>query len=117
MSGGRIKGSKNWSQEEKLRIIKLSYEFGMREVERRENVACAVISKWTKIYELEGKDELIPKYNKRIPAKKKFLSREEKLEYEVMRLKIENERLKKGYVVKGVGQKKEFSSINKKNLK
>lgn len=34
---------------------------------------------------------------------KHFKSREEKLEYENMRLRIENERLKKGYLVKGDG--------------
>lgn len=34
---------------------------------------------------------------------KKFNSKEEELEYENMRLKIENERLKKGYIVKGDG--------------
>ena len=34
---------------------------------------------------------------------KNFKSREEELEYENMRLRIENERLKKGYLVKGDG--------------
>ena len=34
---------------------------------------------------------------------KNFKSREEKLEYENMKLRIENERLKKGYLVKGDG--------------
>ena len=34
---------------------------------------------------------------------KKFNRKEEELEYENMRLKIENERLKKGYIVKGDG--------------
>ena len=34
---------------------------------------------------------------------KYFNSREEELEYENMRLRIENERLKKGYLVKGDG--------------
>lgn len=34
---------------------------------------------------------------------KHFNSREEELEYENMRLRIENERLKKGYLVKGDG--------------
>ena len=39
----------------------------------------------------------------KIYSKKKFDSREEKLEYENMKLRIENERLKKGYLVKGDG--------------
>ena len=33
----------------------------------------------------------------------RYWSKEEKLEYENMRLRIENERLKKGYLVKGDG--------------
>jgi hypothetical protein len=32
-------------------------------------------------------------------------------------LKIENERLKKGYTVKGVGADKEFVIISEKNMK
>jgi hypothetical protein len=42
----------------------------------------------------------------------KSLSREEYLELENMKLKVEIERLKKGYVVKGVGARKEFVTIN-----
>ena len=48
---------------------------------------------------------------------KKNLTDMEKLEYENMKLRIENERLKKGYSVKGVGQRKEYVIINKKNSK
>ena len=108
---------KKWSPEEKLRIINLAYEVGMREAARREGTVGAIISQWTKRYEQEGEEGLKLKYHKRIPAKKKFSSREEQLEYEIMRLKIENERLKMGYTVKKTGQKKEFVSTNKKNLK
>ena len=38
----------------------------------------------------------------------KSLSREERLELENLKLSIENERLKKGYMVKGVGANKEY---------
>ena len=38
----------------------------------------------------------------------KSLSEEEKLKLLVEKLEIENERLKKGYTVKGVGANKEF---------
>lgn len=38
----------------------------------------------------------------------KSLSREERLELENLKLRIENERLKKGYMVKGVGANKEY---------
>ena len=39
----------------------------------------------------------------KIYSKKNFKNREEQLEYENMKLRIENERLKKGYLVKGDG--------------
>ena len=44
------------------------------------------------------------------------MSREELIE-EVMKARIEAERAKKGYLVKGDGQKKVFVPINSKNLK
>ena len=47
----------------------------------------------------------------------KSLTKEERLELENLKLRIENERLKKGYQVKGVGAKKEYVSILEKNMK
>ena len=47
---------------------------------------------------------------------KKVSSREEELERENIKLKIEIERLKKGYYVKGVGAKKEYVSINNRSI-
>lgn len=47
----------------------------------------------------------------------KSLSKEERLELENLKLRIENERLKKGYLVKGVGANKEFVSILDVNMK
>ena len=41
----------------------------------------------------------------------------EKLEYENMKLRIENKRLKKGYMVKGDGQVVIFNGLNNKNMK
>jgi len=49
--------------------------------------------------------------------KKKNLSELEKLEFENLKLRIENERLKKGYTVKGVGATKEFVTFKDKNTK
>ena len=47
----------------------------------------------------------------------KKLNKEERLELENLKLRIENERLKKGYVVKGVGANKEFVTILDANMK
>ena len=49
--------------------------------------------------------------------KKKAKTREEELELENLRLKIEVARLKKGYQVKGVGSKKEYVTIKDLNTK
>ena len=46
-----------------------------------------------------------------------LLTKEEQLEYENMKLRIENERLKKGYIVEGDGQIVVFSGSKNKNLK
>ena len=48
---------------------------------------------------------------------KKQLTDLEKLEYENMKLKIENERLKKGYMVEGDGQVVIFNGSKNKNSK
>ena len=47
----------------------------------------------------------------------KSLTKEERLELENMKLKIENERIKKGYLVKGVGADKEYVTFLEKNMK
>ncbi len=44
-------------------------------------------------------------------------TREEELEIQVIKLQIENERLKKGYTVKGDGARKEYVSTLEKNTK
>ena len=41
-------------------------------------------------------------------SNKKFLTKEEQLEYENMKLRIENELLKKGYLMKGDGSVVKF---------
>ena len=48
---------------------------------------------------------------------KKPKNRIEELELELMKKEIEIARLKKGYVVKGVGAEKEFVTIFDKNTK
>ena len=66
-----------------------------------------MLSNWVNLYIKKGEDAL---ENKRKPgnplmkySRRKELSDIEKLEYENMKLRIENERLKKGYMMKGDG--------------
>lgn len=98
-----------WSKEEKLRIINRVLNEGMSQsqVSKEENINVGLLSNWIKKYTESGETAL---ENKRKPGNpltkyqfKKDLTDLEKLEYENMKLRIENERLKKGYIVKGDG--------------
>lgn len=125
MPRGRPKGGTNkyWTAKEKERILLECLEKGIGGYKANKiyGISRSQFSNWTKKYlenglkGLENKKKpgnILSKYQKR-----KTLTREEELEYEVMKLAIENERLKKGYIVKGVGQNKEYISINNKNTK
>ena len=77
---------------------------------------------WIKRYRRGGIDALNPK--KLHPGNKfaalhtcKSLSTEDELRLLVEKLEVENERLKKGYMVKGVGANKEFVTAKDANMK
>ena len=109
---GRPKGGTNkyWSAQEKYKIIEpiIHLEKSSGQVTRETGINNGMLSHWVNKYKNEGMSGL---ENKRKPGnpiakyyvKKNFNSREEKLEYENMILRIENERLKKGYQVEGDG--------------
>ena len=109
---GRIKGGTNkyWTSEEKYSVIKpiLEFEKTSGQITRETGLSNGMLSIWVNKYRNEGIEGL---KNKRKPGnplakiytKKKFKNKEEELEYENMKLRIENERLKKGYLVKGDG--------------
>jgi len=122
---GRPKGGKNkyWSKEEKLKLIKehIEQHISTLEITTREKISNGMYNNWLKKYLELGEKGL---ENKKKPGNplmkysaKKKLTEIEKLEYENMKLRIENERLKKGYVVEGDGQIVVFSGSNNKNLK
>lgn len=125
---GRPKGSngnKNryWSTDEKLRIIQrvINGEGSSVYISKDENISNGMLCNWMKVYYEKGVDGLINKKKPGNPLAKfqnrKSLTSFEQLQYENMKLKIENERLKKGYLVKGDGQVELLTSSNKKNLK
>lgn len=124
MPRGRQKGGKNkrYSYEFKLKVVE-DYEnnhLSLRELEKKYGVVHSVIIRWIKLYN-EGLLKTGRAHNRgnKFAAlhTSKSLSKEERLELENLKLRIENERLKKGYTVKGGGVNKEYVSILDVNTK
>lgn len=123
---GRPKGGKNkkWSPEEKEKIVKRYFEgkISRRQLAKEEKVTDSMLHQWIKKYEDEGIEGLIAKTGKRGNAfaalhRSKDLPEIKRLQLQVAQLQVEVERLKKGYIVKGVGANKEFVAIKDLNSK
>ena len=125
---GHPKGRKNnmRSPEEKERIV-LRYLKGNMSIcslAKDEGVDDKTLGTWIHSYEkygIEGLESKTGKCGSGNPYAalhtKKELTEVEKLRLELAKKEVECERLKKGYSVKGVGQRKEYVIINKKNSK
>ena len=122
---GRPKGGKNrsWSKEEKLRIVKRYFDehIGRITLAKEENISSGMLWNWIQKYRLGGEDAL---ENKKKTGNKysaiytsKSLSVEERQRLIIEKQQIEIERLKKGYLVKGVGAGKEFVTLKDLNTK
>lgn len=88
------------------------------------SISDTTISKWVRAYEKNGLEGLKSKQGKCGSGNpyaalhtKKNLTEIERLRLELAKKEVECERLKKGYSVKGVGRRKEYVTINKKNSK
>ena len=102
---GRPKGGKNkeWSKEEKYKYVKMIIDGDKNtyDIQREYDIYNAMVNKWVRQYLEFGIEGL---QNKKKPgnplvkySKRNELTPVEQLEYENMLLRIENERLKKGY--------------------
>ena len=123
---GRPIGTKNNmrvpEEKEKIVLEYLNGRVGYKTVARSHNIHPRRFFVWIKNYRengIEGLKSKTGKCSKKgiVGRPKKAATREEELERENAKLKIEIERLKKGYYVKGVGQRKEYVSINNRNFK
>ena len=125
---GHPKGTKNnmRSVEEKEQIVldcinnNLPYEV----VGRKYGLTGWTINRWVRVYEKDGIDGLKSETGKCGSGNpyaalyaKKNLTEVERLKLELVKKEVECERLKKGYSVKGVGRRKEYVTISKKNSK
>ena len=108
---GRPKGGKNkiHTKEEKIKYVKMMLEDGYsaKKLEKEYGVSHSLTDRWKRKYLEFGEESLENQKKPGNPlckySNKKNLSKEEQLEYENMKLRIENELLKKGYLMKGDG--------------
>lgn len=100
---------KQWTAEEKFKIIEpiIKFEKSSPQVTKETNINNGMITRWIHEYNNFGLEGLKPKKKPGNPlskySKRKILTKEEQLEYENMKLRIENEMLKKGYLMKEDG--------------
>ena len=122
----RPKGTKNVmrSPEEKERIVRESYEAGLARTLEKYRLSKKLLLTWRRKYRESGIDGLRSQTGKHGSGnrfaglwRRKAKTREEELELENLRLRIEVERLKKGYRVKGGGRGKEYVTTKGSNSK
>ena len=112
-----------WTPEQKAEIVHkhLDDHISVRTLEREYTADRSMICRWVKEYIAEGESAFIPKGHPGNPFAalhtSKSLSELERLRLIVAKLEIENERLKKGYWVEGVGANKEFVTGSGKSTK
>ena len=123
---GRPKGTSNrqFSNEEKEKILLEHYNehVSWNEIYRKYNLSSSLVYSWSVKYRkngVKGLDSNSGKHNNNYGGLylKKPKNKIEELELELMKKDIEIARLKKGYMVKGVGAKKEFVTTLDKNIK
>ena len=112
--------------EEKEQIVLESDQFGVVKTAKKYGVYKRLLQRWRIKYHIHGVDGLKSQTGKQGNKHgnglnglhvKKNKTREEELELENLKLKVEVARLKKGYQVKGVGSKKEYVTIKDLNSK
>lgn len=103
-----------WTPEQKAEIVyqHLNDHISLRSLEKEYHADRGMICKWVKKYIAEGESSFVHKGHPGNPFAalhvSKNLSEVERLRLTVAKLEVENERLKKGYLAKGVGASKEF---------
>ena len=121
MKKGQIR--RVWTLEQKEEIVSkhLNDHISVRTLEKEYHADRSMICKWVKKYIAEGESSFVHKGHPGNPFAALHVSKNlpevERLRLMVAKLEIENERLKKGYLVKGVGAAKEFVTGKEKNSK
>ena len=122
----RPKGGKNrkWTKEEKLRIVKRNIfdHVGQWVLAKEEGISRGMLGNWVSAFNQNGEEGLEPHNSRKgnpfaALHTSKSLSELDRLRLENAKQKIEIERLKKGYIVKGVGASKGFVTSFDPNTK
>ena len=118
---GKNKTMRTYKEKEKIVKRYLIGESAVK-LAKEINTTDKMIREWTQKYEKNGLNGLKSNTGKhKNPNAGLHLKRPknkiEELEFELMKKEIEIARLKKGYIVKGVGAKKEFVTTFDKNIK
>lgn len=106
---------KQWTPKEKYKMIEplLKMEKGICAYSKEIGINSGLLYSWLKKYREKGMEGLTNKKKPGNPlskySNKKILTKEEQLEYENIKLRIENEMLKKGYLMKGDGSIVKFT--------
>jgi len=105
-----------FTKEFKNMVGKEAYERSstFKELAIKYNVSIPTIQLWKNNY---ARELGLPENFNNIVTNPNADRRIKELENENLKLRIEIERLKKGYTVKGVGQRKEYISLEKRNTK
>lgn len=121
---GRPKGVKNRKYTYEFKALAMHDYFdnhlSKTEIREKYSISSGTFDVWKRNYENGTlKDGKIHNRGNKFAALhiSKSLTKEQRLELENLKLRIENERLKKGYLVKGGGANKEYVSISEENTK
>jgi transposase-like protein len=121
-----MRQNRKYSAEFKINCVKkvLEEHVSQNEICREYSIVRRNIQRWIRDYQEFGVEYFYEEHRGNHGGNpfaalhtSKSLSREERLELENLKLKIENERLKKGYMVKGVGANKEYVTTLDANTK
>lgn len=109
-------------EKEKIILEYYSGGIGRNEICRKYNISTSNLRKWRMKYDSEGVKGLESNTGKKTGGTKgqgarKPKNREEELELKIMKLEIENAQLKKGYLVRGGGDQKEYVTTLDENMK
>ena len=109
--------------EEKEQILLEYYSgnIGRNEICKKYGISITTLKQWRKKYKEDGIEGLKSKSGKKKGLNKgrpkNVRTYQEELELKIMKLEIENARLKKGYLVKGDGAQKEYVTTLEENTK